>query len=105
MLYLRLPRLQQNLAACEHRRYPRLLNTYARTDLLVLDDWGFRPLTEEQSKDSFEILEDCYDQRATLVTSQLPIAKWQHIIKVHLVQPCSVWHRPWRQLLLPISRF
>lgn len=81
VLYLRLPRLLQDLATARgDGRYPRLLNTYARTDLLVLDDWGLTPLTEEQRKDLFEILEDRYDQRSTLVTSQLPIAKWHPII-------------------------
>jgi DNA replication protein DnaC len=81
VLYLRLPRMLQELAAARgDGRYPRLLNTYARTDLLVLDDWGLAPLTDEHRKDLFEILEDRYDLRSTLVTSQLPIQKWHHII-------------------------
>lgn len=81
VLYLRLPRMLQDLATARgDGRYPRLLNTYARTDLLVLDDWGLAPLTDEQRKDLFEILEDRYDLRSTLVTSQLPIQKWHHII-------------------------
>jgi DNA replication protein DnaC len=81
VLYLRLPRMMQELAAARgDGRYPRLLNAYARTDLLVLDDWGLAPLTDEQRKDLFEILEDRYDLRSTLVTSQLPIQKWHHLI-------------------------
>ena len=81
VLYLRLPRLLQELATARaDGRYPRLLNTYARTNLLVLDDWGLSPLTDEQRKDLFEILEDRYDIHSTLVTSQLPIPKWHQII-------------------------
>jgi DNA replication protein DnaC len=81
VLYLRVSRMLQELAAARaDGRYPRLLNSYARIDLLVLDDWGLAPLTEEQRKDLFEILEDRYDLRSTLVTSQLPIQKWHHII-------------------------
>ena len=81
VLYLRMSRMLQELAAARaDGRYPRLLNSYARTDLLVLDDWGLAPLTDEQRKDLFEILEDRYDLRSTIVTSQLPIQKWHHII-------------------------
>jgi len=81
VLYLRLPRMLQELATAQaDGRYPRLLNAYARTDLLVLDDWGLSPLTDEQRKDLFEILEDRYDLRSTLVTSQLPVPKWHQIV-------------------------
>jgi DNA replication protein DnaC len=81
VLYLRLPRMLNELAAARaDGRYPRLLNSYARTNLLVLDDWGLSPLTDEQRKDLFEILEDRYDIHSTLVTSQLPISKWHQVI-------------------------
>ena len=81
VLYLRVPRMLHELAAARaDGRYPRLLNSYAKTNLLVLDDWGLSPLTDEQRKDLFEILEDRYDIHSTLVTSQLPISKWHQVI-------------------------
>lgn len=81
VLYQRIPRMFQELAAArENGRYPRLLATYARTELLVLDDWGLAPFSDEQRRDLFEILEDRYDLRATLVTSQLPVPKWHALI-------------------------
>lgn len=81
VLYQRIPRMFQELAtARENGRYPRLLGTYARTDLLVLDDWGLAPFSDDQRRDLFEILEDRYDLRSTLVTSQLPIPKWHALI-------------------------
>jgi hypothetical protein len=57
-------------------RYPTLLAELARTDLLVLDDWGLTPLNDEQRRDLLEILDDRFNARSTLVTSQLPIAHW-----------------------------
>lgn len=45
-------------------------------DLLVLDDWGLAPLTDGQRRDLWEVLDDRYDRRSTLVTSQLPVANW-----------------------------
>ncbi len=79
--YLRLPRLLQELGiARADGRYPKLLAELARTDLLVLDDWGLTPLNDEQRRDLLEILDDRYNARSTLVTSQLPVAHWHEYL-------------------------
>ena len=81
VLYFRLSRLFQDLAiARADGRYDRLLRTLARTDLLVLDDWGTAPLTDEQRRDLFEVMEDRYDRGATLVAAQLPVKHWHETI-------------------------
>ena len=47
-LYLRMPRLLSSLAiARADGRYPKLLDSLAKTDVLVLDDWGLSPLNAE----------------------------------------------------------
>ena len=56
--------------------YPRRLTALGRLDLLVLDDWGLTPLTDEGRRDLLELLDDRYDRRATLVASQLPVETW-----------------------------
>jgi DNA replication protein DnaC len=53
---------------------------YAKTDLLILDDWGLAPFTAEQRRDMLELLDDRYGQRSTLVTSQMPVDKWHELI-------------------------
>ncbi len=79
--YLRLPRLFQELPIAKgDGRYPKLLAQLARTDVLVLDDWGLMKLNAEQRRDLLEILEDRYGSRSTIVTSQLPIDQWHQII-------------------------
>ena len=80
-LYLRLPRLLQDLTIAKgDGRYPKLINTLARTQLLILDDWGLVKLTTEQRRDLLEILEDRHGARSTLATSQLPVGKWHAMI-------------------------
>lgn len=80
-LYLRLPRLLQDTAIARgDGRYPKLLRTLAKTDLIILDDWGMTPLSGDNQRDLLEILEDRYGLRSTLVTSQLPIEKWHDAI-------------------------
>ena len=80
-LYLRLPRLLQDMAIAKgDGRYPKLLATLAKTEVLILDDWGLAKLTAEQRRDLLEILEDRHGTRSTLATSQLPVDKWHELI-------------------------
>lgn len=79
--YLRLPRLLPELAIAKgDGRYAKLLAGLAKTDLLVLDDWGLIELTPEYRRDLLEILEDRHDRCSTLVTSQFPVSHWHELI-------------------------
>jgi DNA replication protein DnaC len=76
-----MPRLFMALALARgDGRYAKLLRTLARVDLLVLDDWGPEQLNAEQRRDLLEIVEDRYDARSILITSQLPIERWYEVI-------------------------
>ena len=80
-LYFRLPRLLHDLSIAKaDGRYDNLLKTIARTDLLILDDWGLDKFIKEQRHDMLEILEDRHGTRSTLITSQLPIETWHDVI-------------------------
>jgi len=81
VLYLRLPRLFEELRLAKaDGRYGKLMLGYAKTDLLILDDWGLTPMADPQRRDLLEILEDRYGKRSTIVTSQLPVAAWHEAI-------------------------
>lgn len=81
VLYHRVPRLFAALALARgDGRYAKLLQSLARVELLVLDDWGPEPLTAEQQRDLLEIVEDRYDTRSIMITSQVPVARWYEII-------------------------
>jgi DNA replication protein DnaC len=75
--YHRVPRLLSDLATAKvDGRYSKLLANLARTDVLVLDDWGVHPVGDAQRRDLLEIMEDRYGCRSTVVTSQLPVDTW-----------------------------
>lgn len=79
--YLRLPRLMQELPIAKaDGRYPKLLRELAKTELLILDDWGLMPINDETRRDLLEILDDRHNQRSTLVTSQLPTDTWHEYL-------------------------
>ena len=76
-LYLRPPRFLQELPVAKgDGRYGKLLTMLAKTDVLMLDDWGLAPFSEENRRDLLEIVEDRHDRRATMITSQLPVEHW-----------------------------
>ena len=76
--YVRLPRLlsEELVHARADGSYGKLMQTFAKTDLLILDDWGLAPLGDRERRDLLELVEDRAGRRATLITSQLPIEHW-----------------------------
>lgn len=79
--YVRLPRLLGDLAPARgDGSYGRMLQQFAKADLLILDDWGLAPLGDRERRDLLEIMEDRTGRRATLVTSQVPIDHWHDLI-------------------------
>ena len=79
--YVRLPRLFEMLRIAHgDGSYPRLMNQLAKTDLLILDDWGLQKIAAAQRNDLMEVIEDRYGLRATLIAGQLPIEHWHDYI-------------------------
>jgi DNA replication protein DnaC len=77
VLYRRVPRLVEDLLlAHADGSYTTLLARLARTDVLVLDDWGLAPLADRQRHDLLEVLDDRDGTRSTVITSQLPRDRW-----------------------------
>ena len=57
-------------------RYLRLLDGLTKTDVLILDDWGLEPPNADQRRVLLELLDDRYDKRSTVFTSQFPTDLW-----------------------------
>lgn len=79
--YHRAPRLLPELHLAKgDGRYETILRRLAKTDLLILDDWGLYSLNDEARRDCLELFEDRCGKRSTLVTSQIPISHWHETI-------------------------
>lgn len=79
--YFRTSRLLEMLSIAHgDGRYPKIIQQLAKTDLLVLDDWGLEQMTLSQRNDLLEIMEDRHGLKSTLITSQLPITQWHKAI-------------------------
>ncbi len=58
----------------------KLFDKLAKTDLLILDDFGLMHLEKQQQLDFMEIIEDRHAKASTIIASQLPVANWYNII-------------------------
>lgn len=60
--------------------YLTYLKKLSQVDLLVLDDFGIKPLIPQQYQDLYDILEERFETKSTIITSQLPVENWSEII-------------------------
>ncbi|MBF0442284.1 MAG: ATP-binding protein [Oligoflexales bacterium] len=79
-LFIRVSRLLSDLSIARvEGRYYKVLSQFAKTDVVIFDDWG-QPLSETERRDFLEIIEDRYGSRSTIITSQIPIEDWPGVI-------------------------
>ena len=75
--YFQLSRLLEKLKlARADGSYPKFLDRMAKCQLLILDDWLRNHLSETQTNDILEIVEDRYNHSSTMVVTQIPVAEW-----------------------------
>ena len=75
--YLPMNRFLEKIALTKIQgTFLKLLDQLQKTQLIIFDDFGLQPLTHDTQLALLQILEDRYDQKATIVASQLPVDKW-----------------------------
>lgn len=81
VFYRRVARLIEELSVARaDGSYLRVLAQLARTDLLILDDWGLSPIEGQAQHDLLEVVDDRIGLRSTIVTSQLPVGQWHDLM-------------------------
>ncbi|WPP51783.1 IS21-like element helper ATPase IstB [Catalinimonas niigatensis] len=71
--------LKTKMARLEGTIY-KFFEKLAKTDLMILDDFGLTHLEKQQQMDLMEIIEDRHGARSTIIASQLPVASWYDVI-------------------------
>ena len=80
-IYLPCNRFLEKLAMARLQgTFLSLLNQLEKTQLIILDDFGLQPLSQDARLALLQILEDRYGKKATIVASQLPVEKWYEFI-------------------------
>jgi DNA replication protein DnaC len=50
------------------------------TKLLIIDDFGLISLMAQNVQDLYDVLEERYQKKSTIITTQLPIENWKEVI-------------------------
>lgn len=67
-------------AARADASYAKKLKALARVDLLVIDDFGLKPLRTPEDEDFYEVVNERYEKRSILLTSNLdPKDEWDRV--------------------------
>ena len=79
--YARCPKLYHYLqVARADGSYLAKLKTTAKTNVIILDDFGVTTIDEQKRQDLFELIEDRHGLASTVVTTQLPTEKWHQYL-------------------------
>ena len=60
--------------------YPKILKRLAKQELLILDDFGIKPMDQHARMALMEIMEDRHQKQSTIITTQLPVKHWHETI-------------------------
>ena len=73
-LYVNLNRFQEQIAQARlDGTFEKMLNKLYKYDLLILDDFGLRPLSPDSRIALLQMLEDRCERKSVIIVSQLPI--------------------------------
>lgn len=79
--YFRVSKLLESLRLAQAAgSLSRTLMNLAKQHVLLLDDWGLEPLSQQQRHHLFELIEDRHSLHPVIITTQLPVEHWHEYI-------------------------
>ena len=68
---------QELLSAQAIGNYQRVIKKFTKADLLIIDDFGLKPLKANEDEYLHDIIAKRYESKSTIVTSNLDLVEWQ----------------------------
>ncbi len=82
VMYFNMQKLVQKLRVAKAEgTYIKEINRIEKQDLLIMDDFGIHPFDSNVRLELLEIIEDRHAKKSTLISSQLPVAKWYELFE------------------------
>jgi DNA replication protein DnaC len=72
--------IEQALLARAKGGYLNFVKRISSYDLLILDDFGIKPLEPQGFQDLYDIIDERCDAKSTIITTQVPVENWSEII-------------------------
>lgn len=77
VLYVRASRMLNHLnGGRADGSYERRLLTYLRPDVLIVDDFGLKPMRPPAAEDLYEVIDGRYQKSSTIVTTNRAVSEW-----------------------------
>ena len=82
--------LQDLLSAKKELKLKRILKTFARHDVLIIDDIGYVQQDQKEMEVLFTLLAERYERGSVVITSNLPFSKWNNVFKDPMMTAAAV---------------
>ena len=70
----------QLMIAKKEGRYLNKIRSLAKTELMILDDFGLHPIKPDHRQILMDIMDDRFNIKSTVICSQLPVKAWYEVI-------------------------
>lgn len=70
--------------------YDRQFKNLTTVSLLIIDDFGLKPLRPPQDEDFHDIISERYERKSTIVTSNLDLSEWGDAFPNHLLGAATI---------------
>ena len=82
VLYMRISDYFLNLSDAHiENRYMSFRKRLSKVPLLILDDWGLKPFTLEETHELMDLIELRYQRASTIFSGQLPPSNWHELFE------------------------
>ena len=76
-------------AAQEKQHLERVMRRYERYDLLIIDELGYLPISANEAKLLFQLINGRYERKSTIITTNVPLSnRGQGNRRSHFRPPC-----------------
>jgi DNA replication protein DnaC len=81
VLFLRMNTLIERTALSRAQgTWLNYLRKLAAPEVLILDDFGIKPLTPQQFQDLYDVIDERGEGKSIIITSQVPVNNWSEVI-------------------------
>lgn len=63
-------------AAQEKQHLERVMRRYERYNLLIIDELGYLPISANEAKLLFQLINGRYERKSTIITTNVPLSSW-----------------------------
>ena len=85
-------------AARANNGFDRQFVKFASATLLIIDDFGLKPLKGAQDEDFHDVIAERYERKSTIVTSNLDIPEWTDVFPNRILGAATNRSAPPRRL-------